>query len=296
MARLRVASLPSFIRLAGAPVLASALAAHAAGAGLTLTIDDASPSLSGAAERIQRVDLAMLTQKLSRAGLDPPPRVHVTLIPEDDPRARATPAWVVGRAFEPGDVVIFPERVASYPYDSLEAIVQHEIVHLALSARAGGRALPRWFHEGVAVSVEAGWGITDHLRLLFAVSGQPPIAEVTRLFESDREPGTTQAYLLATALVDDLRRRHGAALPGAVARRVADGASFERAFVLETGETIDGATARAWGAYLRWTSWIPFLTGASALWTAILALACIAFFSQVRRRLRRRRQRDEDGY
>ncbi|OFW12862.1 MAG: hypothetical protein A3F70_09410 [Acidobacteria bacterium RIFCSPLOWO2_12_FULL_67_14] len=282
-------------RVLGVLVLAAALATGAAGAEVILTIDDAG-FLSGAAERVRRVDLVQLTQALSRAGLDPPPRVHVILIPEHDPRARATPAWIVGRAFEPQDVVIFPERAASYPYDSLEAIVQHEIVHLALSARADGRTLPRWFHEGVAVSVAAGWGVTGQLRLLFAASGRLPVREVARLFQSDSQPGAAQAYMLAAALVDDLRRRHGAAVPGAVARRVAGGAPFEQALALETGETVDEATARAWSFYLGWTSWILFLTGTNAVWTAILALACIAFLVQVRRRFRRRRQWDEEGY
>lgn len=279
----------------GALVLAAAFATSAAGAGIVI-IDDAPASLSGAAERVRRIDVVQLTHKLSSAGLDPPPRVHVTLIPEHDPRARATPAWIVGRAFEPQDVLIFPERTASYPYESIEAIVQHEVVHLALEARADGRPLPRWFHEGVAVSVAVGWGVTDQLRLLLAASGRLPIREVTRLFQSDSQPDAAQAYMLAAALVDDLRRRHGAAIPGAIARRVASGASFERAFELESGETVDEATARAWSFYRGWTSWILFLTGTSAVWSAILALAGIAFLVQVRRRLRRRRQWDEAGH
>ena len=148
----------------------------------------------------------------------------------------------------------------------------------------------------MAVSVAVGCGVTNQFRLLLTASGRPPIAEVTRLFQSDSQPGTAQAYMLAAALVDDLRRRHGAAVPGAIARRVAGGASFEQAFALETGETVDDATARAWSFYLGWASWILFLTGTSAVWTAILALACIAFLVQVRRRLRRRRQWDEEGH
>jgi hypothetical protein len=255
---------------------------------------DAPPSLAAAEARVRKVDQQELADSLARAGLELPARVHVTLVPEDDPLARDTPAWVVGWAAGAEEVAIFPARIASYPYDSLEAVVRHEIVHLALFARANGRPLPRWFHEGVAVSVERGWGFTGQLRLLVAIADDPAVADITRLFQSDVEPDTTEAYLLAAALVDDLRHRYGAALPGAIAGRVAGRIPFERAFELETGETVDAAAARAWAAYRRWTNWIPAVTDVAAVWSGILALAFIAFFVRMYRRARRRRQWDEE--
>ena len=125
------------------------------------------------------------------------------------------PGWIVGRAFDSSDVVIFPARVGSYPYGSLESVVWHEVVHLALSAQAGDRPLPRWFHEGVAMSVEKGWGVTSQVRLLLATGGHPGLADLGRLFDSEAQLETASAYLLAAALVSDMRRRHGAAAPGA---------------------------------------------------------------------------------
>jgi hypothetical protein len=95
-------------------------------------------------------------------------------------------------------------------------------------------------------------------------------------------------------LVADLRQRHGADLPGAVARRVAAGEPFERAFEIETGDTPDGAATRAWAAYVRWTTWIPALTSASALWLVILAVATAAFVARRRRRARIRRRWEEE--
>jgi hypothetical protein len=278
---------------AGGFLITAAVIAILVAAALELTID-APPSLAGAAARIRSIDQQELAQALARAGLDLPPRVHVTLVPEDDPRARQTPSWIVGRAFGSQDVMIFPDRVSSYPYDSLETVVRHEVVHLGLFARAGGRPLPRWFHEGVAVSVETGWGFTGQLRLLLAILRDPSIADMTRLFQSDAEPDTTEAYLLAAALADDLRRRHGAALPGAIAGRVARGMPFARAFEIETGETIDAAASRAWLTYRRWTNWIPAVTSGSAVWSGILILAFAAFFVRLYRRARRRRQWEEE--
>jgi hypothetical protein len=279
--------------VAGFILLASASGSMLQRGALDLTIE-APPSLAPVADRVRSIDWQQLAAALAQAGLNLPPQVHVTLIPEDDSRARATPGWIVGRAFDSSDVVIFPARVGSYPYGSLESVVWHEVVHLALSAQAGDRPLPRWFHEGVAMSVEKGWGVTSQVRLLLATGGHPGLADLGRLFDSEAQLEAASAYLLAAALVSDMRRRHGAAAPGAIVDRVARGTLFAHAFELQTGEPPDEAAARAWQRYRRWTSWIPVVTSGSALWIGILALAFIAFMSTLRKRARRRRQWHEE--
>jgi hypothetical protein len=260
---------------------------------LSLVVE-APPSLSRAAARIRAIDQQRLGDSLARAGLELPADIHVTLLEEGDLQARDAPPWIIGQAFGSRQILIFPARATGYPYDSLESVMQHEVVHLALNARAGGRPLPRWFHEGVATSVESGWGVTDQVRLLVASLRDPEIADVSRLFRSDTQSESTLAYLLAAVLLDDLRGRHGATLPGRVAAHVSRDVPFERAFVLETGETPDVAALRAWGAYRRWTNWLPALTSGSTLWALILLLACLAFMAARRRRAQRRRKWDEE--
>jgi hypothetical protein len=273
-------------------VLSLVLAAAPGAAEWTLTVV-APASLEPAAQRLRSLDAQPLADALQRAGLALPPRVQVTLIPEDDSRARSRPAWFVGFASRAGDITIFPDRVSSYPYDSLESVMWHETVHLALNARAGGRPMPRWFHEGVAVVIESGWGVGDRLRLIVAGASGPPLDDVTQLFASDARPDTTYAYLLAAALVDELCRAHGATFPGRVAARVAMGVPFDRAFEIETGETPSLAAARAWQSYRRWTSWLPVATSASAMWGLILVLAFVAFFIRRSKRAQRRKQWDD---
>jgi hypothetical protein len=262
-----------------------------------LTVE-APASLGQVADRVRDVDRQELTAALARAGVNVPPKIHVTLIPEHDPRARATPVWIVGLASGSSDVAIFPQRIGSYPtsypYDSLESVLWHEVVHLALSAQAGDRPLPRWFHEGVAMSVEEQWGVTGQVQLLLATGGDPDLFDLGRLFDSQTQPETASAYLLAAALVSDMRQRHGGAVPGAIVNRVAGGARFADAFALETGETPDEAAAHAWQGYRRWTSWIPIVTSTSSLWIGIMALALVAFLATLRRRFRRRRQWDQE--
>ena len=252
------------------------------------------PALQSTMRQVREIDWRQLVEALDRAGLELPARVQITVIPDDDPRARETPDWMVGRAYGDERIELFPARVGSYPYDSLESVVRHEVVHLALTARAGGRPLPRWFHEGVATSVESGWSAAGELRLLLAALERPGIADVGRLFASDARPTTAQAYLLAAALMDDVRERHGQAVPGAIARRVASGASFDLAFELETGRTVEQAAAHAWAGYRRLSRWIPVLTSPSAVWLLILGLAVVAFAFQWRRRRAQRRRWDEE--
>jgi hypothetical protein len=261
---------------------------------LDLTVE-APASMAPAADRVRRMDREQLAQALARVGLNIPPQIRVTLIAEDDVRARAIPVWTVGLASGQHDIAIFPERIGSYPYDSLESVVSHEVVHLALAAQAGNRPLPRWFHEGVAMSVERGWGVTSQVRFLLAAGGSADLADVERLFNAGTQPESASAYLLAAALVSDLQQRHGAAVPGAIVDRVAHGAGFAEAFVLETGETPDETAARAWQIYRRWTSWIPAATSGLSLWIGILVLAVVAFLATLRKRWQRRRQWDREG-
>ncbi len=255
---------------------------------------DGPPRFAAVTARIEAVDLSRLGADLRRAGLALPDRIAVTLIADDDLRARTVPRWIVGLAFGSSNLAIFPERVLPYPYDSLESVFRHEVAHLALDAQASGQALPRWFHEGVAMSVDTGWGMADRFRLLLEMARQPGTAELARLFASRAQPDATSAYGLSAALVADLRQRHGAAVPGAIAARVAGGESFAGAFAAETGETPDAAAARAWTTYVRLTPWLPALTSGSAVWAFILALAGAAWIARRRARARRRRRWDEE--
>ena len=99
-----------------------------------------------------------------------------------------TPSWIVGQAFGSLDVVVFPSRVGVYPHSSLESVLWHEVVHLALSVQARDEPLPRWFHEGVAMSVERGWGFTSQIRLRLAVAGEPGLADLAACSARPRSP------------------------------------------------------------------------------------------------------------
>jgi hypothetical protein len=279
--------------LAGFVLSVSASSALAQTGELNIAID-APPSLTRAADRLRNIDRPHIVQALARAGLEVPSHVHLTLISENDARARATPLWIAGAAFGTHEVAIFPARVGVYPYGSLESVALHELAHIALSIQAHDEPLPRWFHEGVAISVEQEWGVSSQVRLLVLTFSDPDLPALGRLFESDSHSETARAYVLSAALISDVRQRHGPMIPGAIANRVAAGMSFAQAFELETGDTPQEAATRAWAPYHRWTNWVQAMTSGAALWMGILTLACLAFFTTLRKRARRRRQWDEE--
>lgn len=258
----------------------------------TVTID-APPSLAPEAARVRRVDLDELDRALQRAGLRLPDEMQVSLVADADPRARDVPRWVVGLAFGTRDIILFPQRVPPYPYDSIESVFRHEVAHLALTRRAGGETLPRWFHEGVAMSVDTGWDTPGQFRLLLEMLLNPQTDRLQQLFASAAQPESALAYGLSAALVADLQRRHGPAVVGDIAARVASGMPFAESFARETGETPDAAASRAWAVYRRWTNWVPALTSGSAVWALILVISAAAYVSVRRRRARRRRAWDD---
>jgi hypothetical protein len=280
------------LKSSGAIIIVAAMAAGVTHAAVDVSIE-APASLSGVAERIRAMRPDVVARALSQAGLELPDAVRIVLVDRDDPASQNSAPWIVGQAFGNDTIVIYPQRIGTYPYDSLDAVVIHELAHLALSARAEGRPLPRWFHEGVAMSVESGWGLGSQMRLLLAAQNDPAIDEVSRLFASEALPATTTAYLLSAALVDDLRSRHGPTVPGTIAARVGAGADFEAAFFDVTGETPDQAAAVAWRVY-RGLRWLPVITSPSSVWLLILAVACLAFVARTRRRSLKRQQWDEE--
>jgi hypothetical protein len=155
-----------------------------------------------------------------------------------------------------------------------------------LIARAsGGRPLPRWFHEGLAMIAGLSWGLEERSRLTLALLADRTVSldELDRRFAGDQ--GTVQrAYTVAGAFVRDLVQRHGTAAPGRILTGVADGLSFEEAFRRATGMPLAAAAGDFWARQTFWYRWVPLLTSSVTLWILVTLLALWA--------MRKRRARD----
>jgi len=270
-------------------VLPLSLLSAAARAAATPQLEiEAPPSLIGAATEVRwsRQDWGPVMALVGLEDAGAP--IHVLLMPEEAPLAQRTPRWIDGFAVAERDtVVLLPERVLSYPHDSLGALLRHEVTHVLLSRAAGGKELPRWFQEGVALLAARDWEMEDREKLLLGgITGVPPsTAALQRAFDGEGYSIET-AYAIAGALVQELVHEHGREVVGRIASEVARGESFAAAFRAATGDGLGDFEAAFWRRF-RWRyRWVPFLTSGATLWMGVTALALVA--------IARRKQRDAE--
>ena len=256
----------------------------------TLVVESPRELLS-IADRLRTLDRRMFEPGMRITGLsDPGPPVRVVLAAERSELARAVPAWVSGYADgAKGIVVLLPSRVPRYPDADLETLVQHEVAHVLVSRATGGRRVPRWFNEGVAMAASRRWDVPERTLAAFEVltHGRVPLSEIDAVFAGGRGD-VASAYRLSRAFVHDLMRRHGKETPGRILAGVAAGESFDSAFESAVGRSLASVEASFWRRQTFWNRWVPILGSSVTLWVAITFLALAAF--------RRRRVRDLEQY
>jgi hypothetical protein len=247
---------------------------------------EAPPELVTEARRVEAVAASDHSAALRMTGVDGFARtIRIVLAPEDSQLARSTPGWVSGFADgQAWTIVVFPARVPSYPDRTLEALVRHEVAHVLVDAAAGGRAVPRWFHEGVATVAAREWGVEDGARYAMAVVGRRE--RTTEDLDEGFAAGgrrAARAYALSAAFVRMLESDHGPDITARVLEGVRRGVSFRVAFREATGVPLARAERRFFRDRAFWHTWVPFLTSSVALWMAITLLSLWAF---ARRRAR----------
>ena len=219
---------------------------------------------------------------------DPGPPIRVLLAGEGTEQAKSAPSWVVGYTDGVSNwVVLLPERTPSYPDGALEEVLAHEVAHVLISRASGGKRLPRWFDEGVAMVAGRSWGIRDRTQFaLTLLSGEKvPLWRLDDLFHSGPAE-VARAYALSGTLVQDLLEKHGQGLPRALLSRVARGESFDEALERTTGSTPASLGEAFFARQSVLRRWFPVLASIPVLWLAISFLAIVAA-------MKRRRQMEE---
>ena len=170
----------------------------------------ADESMAAARARIEQFDRTRLLGVMRLVGLDEAgPPIHVILAPARSDLARSTPRWIGGFAVASAEtLVLFPGRAPSYPHNSLDALLQHEVAHILIGRAAEGRYVPRWFNEGLAMAAERTWALEDTTRLAWEVvwGGRVPVAELDPLFEGTGERPRAPTRSLARSFVICSRR------------------------------------------------------------------------------------------
>jgi len=266
---------------------------------LTLQLRIEAPSeLSAVRQRLESIDPQRFDDIAHLVGLtDAGPAIRVMLAPESSDLARSVSPWIAG--FTVGEsVVLFPARSPTYPNNSLEDVMRHEIAHALIWRRSGGRPIPRWFNEGVAMVAERDRGFEDQTQLFYQLvtGSRTSLDELDRLFEGGQSD-QVRAYALAGAIVHDVFERLGPAGCAQILTRVDSGASFDAAFADVAGITPAAAESEFWQRQRIWTNWLPVITSTTTLWMAVTLLAILAIYRRRRRNreIEKQWEKDENG-
>lgn len=217
---------------------------------LDLGADPTRPCFAGPV-RVHVAESAEEFYGMRPGGGAPPPSGHVD--------------WAVGVAYADLDFILL--RIDRTALLDLDDTFVHEVSHVALHEGTGGRFLPRWFLEGVAIH-QAGEDVVQRLEAATqaALTGSLlPYRDIEFRF-----PESVARVRLAYAQsVLFLRWLLAEVEPDGhvqVVRRVAAGERFRDAFEDVFGDTPEGLHD-AWSRGLRdRASWIPVVTGTGFLW------------------------------
>jgi hypothetical protein len=248
---------------------------------------EAPPALAGTAAQLRAIDPSRLASVMRLVGLEQPgPPIRVILAPEGSGAATVVPPFVSGYAVgEQGVIVLLPGRVPSYPDSSLSDLLAHEVAHVLIARAAGGRPLPRWFHEGMAMIAGLSWGFDDrsHLTLALLVDRPVSLAALDDRFAGGQAE-VNRAYAIAGSFVHDLFDQYGQGVAARILQGVSRGLSFADAFRAATGSSLAMAESSFWDRQTFWYRWVPLLTSSVTLWMLVTLLALWA--------MKRRRERD----
>jgi hypothetical protein len=248
---------------------------------------EAPPEFASIRTRLESLDPQRLVDIVQFLALtDAGPVIKVVLAPESSDLARQVSPWIAGFVLGASDrVVIFPARSPGYPHDTFDDVLRHEVAHVLIERASGGRPVPRWFNEGVAMTVEHAWRFEDQTQLLYqlVLGSRTSLRDIDNLF-TGTQTDQARAYALAGAFVRDLLDQYGSKGPGEILVRMKQGASFDAAFADVTGRSPNTANSEFWERQRIWTTWVPIITSSATLWLAVTILALFA--------IRRRRQKN----
>ncbi|MBS2013251.1 MAG: hypothetical protein JST00_10210 [Deltaproteobacteria bacterium] len=154
---------------------------------------------------------------------------------------------------------------------NIDQVFRHELMHLALEDAVGGRHVPAWFNEGLAVLFADENGL-DRQRALFnaTISGTLlPLSDLDRGFPSNHFD-VNIAYAESVDFVAFLRKKSDDLRFARMITRVREGQPFERAIAAAYGSDLRKLEFQWRGDLERRFSVIPILAGGGLLWVLVI--------------------------
>lgn len=264
------------------------LSAHGAVAHLGAELQEAAPSLYEEAARY------------TGATGCAPISLHLTA---DNDAARALfpawhlPPWAAGAAHPEERTVVLTVHTDGLRHDRLRVLL-HELAHLATAAaNPTGRALPRWFEEGVARRLAGEDGQDDDAVLARAklAGGLLPLEGLEESFPGSAHHAAV-AYAVAGRALGLLEQRQGHDVVRRILAALPDGRNFEDSLLRVTGLTSAQLSLHVERSVTTWQAWLTVVRQVD-VWLGFGGLLLLWAGGSARRRTRQRiaRMPDEGG-
>jgi hypothetical protein len=237
-----------------------------------------------------------IARSMALPSLEP---LHVVIASSSEEFAEevsaGVPDWGVGCALpRRGLIVLKSPRIVDYPLQ-MEAVVVHEMAHIAVGRALGGVDVPQWFDEGIAMSIAGEWRLeqSPSLASAAAAGGLIPLSALERAFPAGSDAAAL-AYAESFRAVRFLMEEIGVAEPGELVRLIATEGGFDRALHAAYGAS-RGEFERDFFEFLgRRFRWGLFLRDGRFLFSVATALFLIAIVVRTRRSRRRMREWEEE--
>jgi len=205
------------------------------------------------------------------------------------------PDWGVGCAFpRRGLIVLKSPRIVSYPLQ-MEAVVVHEMAHVAAGRVLGRVDVPQWFDEGIAMAIAGEWRLDESPSLASraATGGLIPLSALERAFPGGSDVAAL-AYAESFQAVRFLMEETGIVEPGDLVRLIATEGDFDRALLATYGASRQAFERDLFDFFGRRFRWGLILRDGRLLFSVATGLFLVALVVRLRRSRRRMREWEEE--
>jgi hypothetical protein len=240
------------------------------------------------AARVLEVAASRGTAAARRAGL-PELGPVVIYVASTDEEFRAltyggVPDWGAGCAFPERGVVVLRSPVAAPDPLRMEDVIVHEIGHIAAGRVLKRVHVPRWFHEGIAMTLAGEWRLPRSSALAGAsASGDLiPLGELAVAFPVGAADAML-AYSESFYAVRFLMEEAGPATPAEILSAIAVAGSFEAGLRILSGRTLEDFERDALASFEGRFGWGVFLTRWNVMFGVVTLFALIGGAARIAR-------------
>ncbi len=173
--------------------------------------------------------------------------------------------------------LIYPfKNISTYPYNSLNSLIYHELFHIIIADYLNGAKIPLWLNEGTAMYLSGDFMGDSLIKLAYAsiTDNLIPLGSLNTRFPSKR---MSLAYIQSLNAVTYLVDNHGETSLQLLFDRVRSTGQFEKAFYITYNKT-DLQFYQEWKNYVRKEfNLYTILFQKNIIW-AFLAFILIIFF------------------